>query len=92
MSRIPKYQRGKAYEFYVEMCNAGLMYHPDDSPEDICGRNCTCHLGGEHHSLFTPEEINELNTVSELIWKDTDGDPCGVAYQVAVDRGDILEN
>jgi len=92
MSRLPKYERGKAYEFYARMCDLGLMYHPDDSPEDICRRDCSCHLGVEHKSLFTDEECAELRVVSELIWADTNGDPCGVAYQVAVDRGDILEN
>lgn len=80
MSRIPKYTRGKAKEWYAEMIRLDLMYHPDDGPEDIIS-------GKTNELLFTPEECKELYVINELIWADTNGDPCGAAYEAGVDAG-----
>jgi hypothetical protein len=93
MSRIPKYTRGKAYGWYMKMCDLGLMYHPDDQPEDIVASGSESFRSiDDFDPLFTPEECKELRVISELIWADTNGNACEVAYQVMVDRGDILEN
>lgn len=89
MSRIPKYVRGKPYSWYMQMCDLGLMYHPDDSPESICHPLfCSC-PHGDHVSLFSDEECEELRAIYRLICADTNNNPCEIAYQVAVDRGEI---
>lgn len=91
MSRIPKYVRGKPYDWYMKMCDLNLMYHPDDSPEDIVHPDCF-YPHEPFVPLFTPEECAELRTIYRLICADTNNNPCEIAYQVAVDRGDIVEN
>jgi hypothetical protein len=88
VSRIPKYVRGNAFEWYGEMYDLGLIYHPEDAPEEI---ELDMHPDS-NPKTFTPEECKELRVIMELIDFDTKGDRCEPAYLVAVARGDILEN
>jgi hypothetical protein len=88
MSRIPKYTRGKAKEWYATMIKLDLMFHPDDSPEDIVSSKPGSFRNiDDYDPLFTAEECKELRVIHELIWADTDGDPCGAAYEAGVDAG-----
>ena len=59
--RIPKYETGKEKEWFDEMARIGLLFHPEDSPEDIVDIR-------HGNPLFTPAEIKVLKKTLQKIY------------------------